>query len=366
MNTYTKTLLVIALLATFASQGVSVESVPRVSANTMIEGPESEDTATLPLRYTSGIRSIYEDSKGRFWFGSHEEGVCLLEGDTFTYYTTEDGLSGNQIRTIQEDRTGLMWFATESGISSFDGITFRSYTGKNTFSPAAITGVAWRKEAGDLWFPGDSGLPANTNDGQGVYRYDNRTLEYLAFPIPQDSAAENTFRVTSIVESRDGRIWFGTYSAVFEYDGHSFTIIDNSTKGIGPDEEDLHVRSLFEDSSGTLWIGNNGLGVMSFDGQALSNFSELHGLSIREKGPTGSLGRVFSIAEDASGNMWFGTRDNGVWCFDGTSMRNFRLADGLTSLMVWAIYRDKRDSLWLGMGDGSVCRFNGTSFEKIY
>jgi hypothetical protein len=48
-------------------------------------------------------------------------------------------------------------------------------------------------------------------------------------------------------------------------------------------------------------------------------FTEQHGLGIREKGPSGSLGRIFAIAEDAAGSMWFGTRDNGAWRFDGES-----------------------------------------------
>ena len=30
------------------------------------------------LKYTTGVRSILEDSKGNIWFGSYNEGVCLL------------------------------------------------------------------------------------------------------------------------------------------------------------------------------------------------------------------------------------------------------------------------------------------------
>jgi ligand-binding sensor domain-containing protein len=141
---------------------------------------------------------------------------------------------------------------------------------------------------------------------------------------------------------------------------------DDKTAGIASGIERFHVRSIFEDSQGNLWIGNNGLGVLLYDGQTVSNFTEQHGLSIREKGPTASLGRIFSIAEDAAGNIWFGTRDNGTWRFDGKSLTNFTLEDGLTSHTVWTIYRDNRDALWFGMSDGSVCRFNGESFDRIY
>ena len=359
-------LLVIALLGSYSSQGSSGGNRSEISADSALETIVGTGGANLQIRYSSGVSSIFEDSKGRFWFGSQQEGVCLFDGSEFLYYTVSDGLSGNQVRTIQEDQAGVMWFGTGNGITSFDGEEFEIRTGRNQGSPDVASGNTWHKEASDLWFIGDSGMQAGDYDGQGVYRYDGRTLEYLAFPLPQGVDAENPCLVTGIVKGRDGTVWFGTYPGVFGYDGRSFTVINDETAGIESGTERLHVRSIFEDSRGNLWIGNNGLGVLLYDGQAVSNFTEQHGLSIRGKGPSKSLGRVFAIAEDAAGNIWFGTRDNGAWRFNGESLTNFTLEDGLTSPMVWTIYRDKRDALWFGMGDGSVCRFNGKSFDKIY
>lgn len=359
-------LLVIVLFSACSNQDTLDGDRSEVSAERVLETAIGTGGANLQLRYSSGVSSIFEDSKGRFWFGSQQEGVCLFDGSEFMYYTVRDGLSGNQIRSIQEDQDGVLWFGTGHGVTSFDGAEFEIRTGRNRRSPEVASGNTWRKEAGDLWFLGDSGMHAGDNDGQGVYRYDGRTLEYLAFPLPPGFEAGNPHLVTDIVKGRDGSVWFGTYPGVFGYDGLSFTVINDETAGTGSGMERLHVRSLFEDSRGNLWIGNNGLGVLLYDGQAVSNFTEQYGLSIRQKGPSGSLGRVFSIAEDVAGNIWFGTRDNGAWRFNGESLTNFTQEDGLTSAMVWTIYRDKRDALWFGMGDGSVCLFNGKSFDKIY
>ncbi len=77
-----------------------------------------------------------------------------------------------------------------------------------------------------------------------------------------------------------------------------------------------------------------------------------------------SLDRVFSIGEDAAGNIWFGlqgTQGSGAWRYDGKSLRHFTDDDGLTSKHISVIYRDKRGGLWLG-GDG-VFKFNGESFD---
>jgi len=83
------------------------------------------------LRYTSGIRSILEDSKGNIWFGSHQEGVCLFNGKKMTYYDMENGLINNQIRSIYEDKNGHIWFECGQGISRYDGQKMMPFSEKN-------------------------------------------------------------------------------------------------------------------------------------------------------------------------------------------------------------------------------------------
>lgn len=76
--------------------------------------PSKTDT----LKFTSGIRAIFQDSKGNYWIGSHKEGISRFDGKLFEYFTTNDGLSDNQIRSIKEDENGNIWIATGNGVSS--------------------------------------------------------------------------------------------------------------------------------------------------------------------------------------------------------------------------------------------------------
>jgi ligand-binding sensor domain-containing protein len=361
-----RTLLMIGLLGSQSGQGASDANGRGGRIDRSPETVAEAKPSGVSLRFTSGIRSIFEDRQGRFWFGSQNEGVSRWDGHEFSYYTVADGLSGNQVRTIQEDAAGNLWFGTGHGISRFDGKSFTTQVGRNQDDGNVARGHIWRKDAGDLWFIGDSGKPAAQFNGQGVYRFDGRRMEFLPFPVSADVATSGDYRVTGISRGRNGMIWFGTYPAVFGYDGRNFTILDDRTVGLAAEEEPFHVRSVFEDSRGVLWIGNNGLGVLRYDGRSLSNFTKQHGLSLKDKGASDSLSRVFSIAEDAAGNMWFGTRDSGVWRYDGERLTHFTQRDGLTNSMVWTIYRDRRDGLWFGLGDGNIFRFNGTSFDKVY
>ncbi len=323
------------------------------------------DLAVGILRFKSGIRCIFEDSLGRFWFGSHDEGVSRWDGHEFTYYTVAEGLSGNQVRTIQEDAEGNMWFGTNQGISRFADNSFTTLVGNNQTERNVAWGTTWRNGVGDLWFVGDSGEPGSHFKGQGAYRVAGETVEFLPFPVPAEVANRGDYRVTDIRRGRKGMLWFGTYPAVFGYDGRNFTVLDARAMERVAEDEPFHIRSVFEDSRGTLWIGNNGLGVLRYDGQSLINFTQQHGLSHKDKPASESLSRVFSIAEDASGKVWFGTRDSGVWRYDGERLEHFTARHGLANALVWTIYRDRRDRLWFGLGDGSVYWFNGTSFDKF-
>jgi ligand-binding sensor domain-containing protein len=121
-----------------------------------------------------------------------------------------------------------------------------------------------------------------------------------------------------------------------------------------------------EDSKGNLWIGNNGIGVLKYDGEKVINFTAQQKLK-KDDTKGNSLDRVFSIGEDGSGNIWFGTVEFGVWRYDGSSMKNFTIKDGLESKHIWEIYKSKQGELWFGGATPSgVFRFNGKSFERIY
>lgn len=59
---------------------------------------------TDTLKFTSGIRAIFQDSKSHYWFGSGKEGESQYDGRSFKYFTINEGLADNQVRSIQEDQ----------------------------------------------------------------------------------------------------------------------------------------------------------------------------------------------------------------------------------------------------------------------
>ena len=334
-----------------------------------LQSKESSETikanTSSKLKFTSAIRSIFEDSKGNYWFGSLQEGIAVFDGNEFKYFTMNEGLSDNQIRSIEEDTNGNIWISTAHGVSSYDGVKITNHTQ----IASGVSQNQWTKKDGDLWF--------NGGNKEGVYQYDGQKLNFLAFPNPKVINPYNVYFVTDISKGKNNMVWIGTYAGVFGYNGKEYVIINDETLGLKRETGELHIRSILEDSKGRLWIGNNGIGVLLKEKETIVNFSENKNLihpssSYREtskrgdKSLPGTLEHVFTISEDRNGNIWFGDRDAGIWKYDGNTMTNYTKKDGLTNDFAQSIFEDKNGELWFGMADGNVFKFNGKTFEKQF
>lgn len=325
-------------------------------------------TDSPKLNYKTGVRSILEDSKGNIWFGSYNEGVCLLQNGKLQYFTTQNGLSDNQVRGIYEDQNGTIWFECGTGLSIYDDGKMSVYNERNYNSTKEV-----KLSNSDLWFKSDATMGnSDLEKKSGVYQYDGKQLYYHTFTIKDKLGNEVPWsKSTDFVRSKTGVVWFGAYSELIGYDGKNLITYNNESIGLNGTTENLHIRSLMEDSKGNLWIGNNcgggrsGIGVIKYDGKNFIQFTKQHQLRTEDtKGS--SLDKVFSICEDSFGNIWFGTNESGVWCYDGHTLKNYTQKDGLDGGMTWIIYKSKSGELWFGGGPNGVYRFTGKSFERIY
>lgn len=319
------------------------------------------------LAFKSGVRAILQDSKGNMWFGSHNEGVAMFDGSRFTYYTTANGLSDMQIRRIAEDHQGGIWFEGARGVCRYQHGVITLMAPRPELVPEP-----WSSASSILWFNANNN--AGTNGARrdpGVYRYDGVSLHHHLVPIGKAVDLERDAAMsTPAVTATDGTVWFGAYGAVVGFKNGTFTVITDTTLGLDDATGHLHVRALYADSKGNLWIGNNSIGVVRYNGGQVENLSRKHGLVAPNSthdgapSPAGTLEHVFAIGEDADGNIWFGDRYTGAWKYDGKKFTNYTQADGLTTTHIWSIYRDRQNRLFFAMSDGAVCRWTGDRFVR--
>jgi len=58
-------------------------------------------------------------------------GVADAQEYTYRHYQTNEGLIGNHVYHVIQDRENNMWFATETGVSKYNGVQFVNFTTKD-------------------------------------------------------------------------------------------------------------------------------------------------------------------------------------------------------------------------------------------
>lgn len=71
---------------------------------------------------TNTVNAIYEDKRNNIWFCTEGGGLCRLDSSrqTFTTYTSVDGLPSNFVFKILQDDEGIFWVTTSKGMISLD------------------------------------------------------------------------------------------------------------------------------------------------------------------------------------------------------------------------------------------------------
>ncbi len=299
-------LLLVGLLINSCHGQVNA-SAQKDKAKTSKPSPEIIGTPLLSYPNEPGlvsqyIRSIFQDSKGNFWFGPAGESLVRYDGKTLIYFSQSEFFQGNNsvplnfsisVHAIAEDKKGNIWFGTDYGAVKYDGETFKCYAGKKGLS--------------------------NIN----VSRH-------------------------SILVDKSGIIWVGTSGGVFRYNpsGDSFSLFQL----LGP----IHVKDIMEDKTGNIWFASEDKGVFRYDarlpdgqGKAIKNITEKEGLGDNYAG---------GMVQDKTGNFWF-TMKSGICRYDGNSFKEFTTKDGLGGSEVWGIYMEKSGIIWI-TARGSTTRYD--------
>lgn len=123
--------------------------------------------SNMVTQLSDNIRTIFQDSKNNYWFGTDGLGVYRFDGNKIVLFNKEDGLANNQIFNIQEDDAGNIWFNTLLGVSKFDGKKIVTLVDTGSSHVKSSTGYNLNLSTSDLWF----------GAGGGAYRFDGKKIK---------------------------------------------------------------------------------------------------------------------------------------------------------------------------------------------
>ncbi len=323
------------------------------------------------------ILSLFEDSKGTIWIGTADGLNRYLpaaeadRSDSFCVYKNNQAdpasLSNSRIQSIYEDREGILWIGTASGLNRCSdadrsgGLRFIHYyhdpLDSKTLSDNSIQAI-YQDKRGVVWIGTDNGLnkmtPPTAENSNGLF------TRYL--PEADNPTSLSHPQVTALFEDKFNVFWVGTNGGglnSMDREKESFTCFTYSTgdsRSIGYDE----IRCIFEDRSGVLWIGTYGGGVSKVD-RARKKF-KTYPASLHPSDPNEEI--VWSIYEDEQGMIWLGTHGGGLTKFDRstgiytTYRHDPNDPSSLSNNIVRLIIQDPSGDLWVGTHGGGLNRFN--------
>ncbi len=163
-----------------------------------------------------------------------------------------------------------------------------------------------------------------------------------------------------VLKDKWGFMWIGTSDGLDRFDGRkirSFRYSPDNVKSLGANI----IRSLYEDRSGTLWVGTEGGGLNRYN-SAAENFTRF--VNNPKSAASISDNVVTAIYEDEAGTLWVGTRDGGLNLFNRESNQfkcfknNPNESTSVSSNTITVIYEDSKGDFWIGTAGGGLNKFD--------
>lgn len=307
-----------------------------------------------------------------------------LKSENFQYLSLEHGLSQPSVMAICQDGLGRMWFGTREGINVFDGERVLSYKGmignvdNDSIWIGNFVSSVNSDSDGNIYFISDYNLfkydiveenfeqltkngstSAMTESGGNIIYVQNNNIYELKHDKENQDKYEPDLLYELSMEYAINTIFKGQSKF---YIGTSTGLIYYSEKDNGKfstilSGEDIY--SILETSNGEIWVGTrmNGLYIIKNDKIEKVPFS------ITGNNGTISL-QIREFVEDDDKNIWFGTF-LGLQKFDikkqqFSAIKIPKYAGGLNHPSIFSMYRDREGNIWAGSYYGGVNYFNPT------
>ncbi len=330
---------------------------------------------------------------------------------SYRQFTIEDGLPSNQIYNIHQDQNGFIWFATENGLSRYNGESFVNYTLFDGLPDTEILNF-FEDSKNRLWF-------YTLNGKLGYYKngifYNEHNTDFL-----KDGYLNNSIR--NVIEDDEGNLYFSCNKLVIKINQQ-----DELTKFDTP----AHGKGMIKDKEGQIYVTkpiiDDSLSLMKIPSLELTplksinidvenkyklffsritDFSKIHPLStsfsnlfrpssndfvlkkddsywlsspltalhVLEANEQGLLESTYSLDNfaitrgiiDREKYIWYGSLGQGVLRFDKSNAMVYRLGEQLEGEVLTSLFIDKSTKkIYCGTSDGVLNIISKDTIQTI-
>jgi signal transduction histidine kinase/ligand-binding sensor domain-containing protein len=305
-----------------------------------------ENLKEYPIAGAVHPNKLLRDREGALWIGTVDRGIIHVHHGRTDTFSRSDGLSGDVVFRLFEDREDNVWAATSGGLDRFRELPFTTISEKEGLSSNATQSV-FAATDGSVWIGAQRGLTRWKNGHSTVFRKANG--------LPDDM-------LQSLYQDDGGRIWASTPHGLAYFQDGRFVHVT----GVGSKE----VYFMAEDKPGNLWLSED------------HSLWHLREGRLVEQIPWSEFGHdenASVIAADREQvGLWLGFLGGGVSYFKDRQPRaSYTASNGLAEGNVAGLQLDWEGALWAATEGGGISRLkdghiatltsrNGLPCDKIH
>lgn len=285
------------------------------------------------------VSVIFEDSSGKFWIGTHDDGVyvCDQQMQVISHYSqrTNLALSDNAVSSIYEDHLKQIWVGCHLyGLNCVDLRNNRitHYTSKNSGLKNDFVRclVEW-----------DGQLLIGTYDGIFALNLTTRDIEKVA-DYSGDRHSLGHFSVYAFCLSSAKILWIGTYSGGITMLSKLMNRFVRHDPGYRLNIPTGIYSTACADKDGSLWLATEGHGLLNYN--PVTQNAEFYLLD--RTGPSLHNSNIIKTVLPEDDCIWCGTAFGEIYRFDLRTRKFSLFYKYPESAVIYSLLRDSRGNLW--------------------
>lgn len=332
----------------------------------------------------SGAMAIVIDNQDVKWVAFYSLGLGKLNGNTWTYYTTENSdIPFDELGFMDTAANGNLWLANYANLTKFDGSTWTTWDipdsgvpmdyvtsmtiddssgiwlGSRYSGMKRFDGITWQtvelSNAGQLvpvdinrividsqnrkWIGMESGFSLFANDSWTIWN-------------PLYPAGQVMLDVANIAVDTDNVVWAdcdnGSTRDLYSFNGTDWTLHQPAEFGLN----EIDICCINTDNQNNMWIGT-GQSLVKLNGTSYTIYNSTNS-------PINNY--VRDVVRDVFGNIWVATSGDGLLLYNGTVWTSFTTSNSnIPSNGIIDLDIDSYGNKWMATSMG-LCRYDDVNF----
>lgn len=287
----------------------------------------------------NSVNDLHHDQRGFLWIGTNT-GLARFDGKNFKIYTSADGLDGDNIKSIAEEKNGKIWISCfPEGLNSFDGQQFISYSEHEAVKSKHFNKLHFSEQLHTLFM-------GTEND---IIVYDGNDFKSI---LKKTYPATENFTVRNFIETPEDIYIFTTSDFIFRYSKNLQELIQTGSIN---EISKYRPKTGFISSRGDTLLQINQTGLIHKNKGAENSFSE--------------LGPISDFCEDSNQTIWIASSGNDL---NGSSklyqLKNNKLQEysyyiGLNTNNISTLeFYPEENILWIATSDKGIYMYPMDNF----